>query len=443
MERRSRFVLMIVLAGVIGILVGLLITFFHFSVDWIETHRGDLINSLWPWPERSWIAYTLSSTLMIVIAVYLVRHYAPEAGGSGIQEIEGVVGDKREMHPLQVIVVKFFGGILSLGAGMVMGREGPSVQIGGALGQIVSRHFPLTHREINLLIAAGAGAGLATTFNAPLAGVLFVFEEMREEVRYTYTAIQSVLTATITSIVTLRVFFGNEVAIPVGSLPMPAASEMWIFALFGLFFGLLGYLFNRFLLRFTRSISGLRGCHYCLVILPIGIVIGLFYSFDPVSVGEGYNAIHLAFSQTLSVSSLLALFLLRFFLTMFSYGSGAPGGIFAPMLALGTLFGIAFGLMVDRLLPSLSLDPKLFALVGMSALFAATVLAPLTGIILVAELTRDFSLILPMLTTALFSTMTANALGGRAIYTLLLEQKLKVEKFGRVRSGPKKRRKKH
>lgn len=428
---RSKFVLMMVLAALVGVLVGLLITFFHMGVDWVEAHRADIVFTLWPWPEQAWIGYMLVSTVMIVISVYLVRHYAPEAGGSGIQEIEGVVGNKRRMHPLQVIVVKFVGGILSLGAGMVMGREGPSVQIGGALGQIVSQRFPLSRGDINLLIAAGAGAGLATTFNAPLAGVLFVFEEMREEVRYTYTAIQSVLTATVASIVTLRVFFGNEPAIPMAPLPMPPAADMWIFVVFGVCFGILGYLFNKYLIRFTQAISHLKGCHYCFVIVPIGLVIGFLYYYYPESVGEGYNAIHIAFDKGLPMGMLLMLFVLRFFLTMFSYGSGAPGGIFAPMLALGTLFGVAFGLGVDAWVPSLAIDPKVFALVGMSALFAATVRAPLTGIVLVAELTLNFSLILPMLTTALFATMTANALGGRAIYTLLLEQTLKVAKFGR------------
>jgi CIC family chloride channel protein len=369
--------------------------------------------------------------MMVFISVYLVKQFSPEAGGSGIHEIEGVVGNRRTMNGIRVIVVKFVGGLFSLGGGMAMGREGPSVQIGGALGQLISRSVKLPRDDINVLIAAGAGAGLAAAFNAPLAGLLFVFEEMRKEIPYSYIPVQSVIVSTVMSIITLRFMVGNNISIPIDSLVVPVVSELWIFAIFGLFFGLLGFIFNRYLVVFTTKISTLSTLKSNIATLLIGAFIGLLLYFYPDSVGEGYESITKALHENIGIQALLILFSVRFLTTLLSYGTGAPGGIFAPMLALGTLFGIAFGLAVDDVLPALELDPMVFAIVGMSALFSATVRAPITGIVLVAEMTSSFDLLMPLLITSLSAVIVANALGGRAIYTVLLENTLKIAKFGK------------
>jgi CIC family chloride channel protein len=334
------------------------------------------------------------------------------------------------MNDLRVIIVKFVGGLFSIGGSMAMGREGPSVQIGGALGQMVSKTVHLHRDDINVLIAAGAGAGLAATFNAPLAGVLFVFEEMRREIKYTYIPVQSVLTASIASIITLRMTIGNNISIPIDSLQIPNVDQLWIFFIFGIFFGLLGFVFNKYLIIFTTVISTLSSLKSSLLTLLIGAGVGLLLYFYPDSVGEGYSAISTALHNHLTIQALVILFAVRFLTTMLSYGTGAPGGIFAPMLALGTLFGVAFGLGVNDLLPTLHVEPMVFAIVGMSALFSATVRAPITGIVLVAEMTSSFELLMPLLITSLSAVITVNALGGRAIYTVLLEKTLKISKFG-------------
>ncbi len=429
-NRGNKFFLIFFLSILLGIGVGLIVSFFHLAIDWITADKTDLIDKIWPWKGHAYLAYMLAASVMVLISVYLVRKYAPDASGSGIQDIEGVVGNKMTMHGLRIIIVKFLGGMLSLGAGMSMGREGPSIQIGGALGQIISRRFSLIRDNVNILIAAGAGAGLATTFNAPLAGILFVFEEMREEMKMSYTSVQSVITATVVSIVTLRLLIGNRIAIPVDHLIPPNVADLWIFIVFGLFFGVLGYIFNKYLVYFTSKIGEIDGWKYYLLILVIGAAIGLLYYFYPSTVGEGYRVIHDALYENMGLKVLLILFTVRFLTTMISYGTGAPGGIFAPMLALGTLFGVSFGLVSNDLIPSVHIEPFVFAVVGMSALFAATVRAPITGIILVAEMTHSFSLLLPLLITSLIAVITVNTMGGRAIYTILLEQALKVSKFG-------------
>ena len=426
----KQFVTIIVLSIIIGASVGFVISVFHILTDYILLHKSNFIDKYLFFEDMPWFSYMLLSAIMVFLSVYLVRFYNPESGGSGIQEIEGVAMGKRKMHEFRVVFFKFIGGILSLGASMTMGREGPSVQIGGALGQIASRITNLESEEIRTLVVAGAGAGLAAAFNAPLAGIIFVFEEMRKGVKYKYLSVQSVVTAVVVSIIVLRLLTGNTVAIPVQHLLSPNASYIWIFAVFGILFGLFGYLFNYLLIIFIDAISLIKGWKYYLLVFIIGAVIGLLYYIYPQGVGEGYDAITVAMHGSLALKSVLFMFFVRFFTTMVSYGTGAPGGIFAPMMALGSLLGVAFGIFVSYLMPEIEIEPVVFAIVGMSTLFSATVRAPVTGIVLVSEITMSFDLMLPMLMTSLVATFVVNSLGGRPIYTVLLERTLKIAKFG-------------
>ena len=420
------------LSILVGISVGFIVSLFHLSIDWVLSNKAHFIDATWPWEEYKYIAYMILSSLMVFISVYIVKKYAPDTAGSGIQNIEGVLGNKMSMRSIRVIIVKFFGGLLSLGAGMSMGREGPSVQIGGAIGHLISKKFPMNKENINLLIAAGAGAGLATTFNAPLAGILFVFEEMHDGIKYSDIPIKAITTASVVSVITLHMIVGDNISIPIDNLISPQLYDLWIFIVFGMFFGLLGFTFNKYLVDFTTKIAQITGWKFNLFIIVIGALIGLLFYIYPDSVGEGYQVIHAAINGELALKTLLILFVLRFFTTMISYGTGAPGGIFAPMLALGTLFGVSFGMIANEFIPSLHVELLVFAVVGMSALFSATVRAPLTGIVLVAEMTNSFNLLIPLLITSLVAVITVNSLGGRAIYTILLERALKISKLGDI-----------
>ncbi len=429
-KKKYRFIIMITLSILVGAIIGFIGSLFHMSIDWISSSRFTFVNHIYPYKNYLWVPYVVTSTIMIFIAIHLVKRIAPEACGSGIQEIEGILEDKRDANALKVLFVKFFGGMMSLGSGMAMGREGPTVQIGGTVGQIIGETLKLKKDDIKILIAAGAGAGLATTFNAPLAGILFVFEEMKKQFKYCYTSVQSVVAACIVSTMVLYIMMGNYIDIPIKITSIPNVYDMWIFVIFGFLFGILGYIFNKLLVKFTTTFSNLSSFKFNFVALLIGISIGYLLYKHPITVGEGYNIIHLALTTNLSIKILLLLFLIRFFVTMISYGTGAPGGIFAPMLALGILFGLAYGVVVNKLLPGFPIEPSVFAIVGMSALFSATVRAPLTGIVLVAELTMSFNLLLPLLITSLAATITVSALGGRPIYTILLEKELQISKFG-------------
>lgn len=375
------------------------------------------------------VASILLSAVMLFLALLLVRRVAPETGGSGVQEIEGALdGERRPVRWKRVLPVKFFAGLLSLGSGLVLGREGPTIQMGGNLGKMISDFFKVGKGDTHTLIAAGAGGGLAAAFNAPLAGILFVFEEMRPEFKYNFLSVQAVIVACASADIVLRIFLGQQPDIQMSMIPAPPLQSLWLFLIFGFLFGIFGFVFNKLLVGTLNFFSNLSGWLFTLTGLIVGGLIGALVWLFPDTIGGGYQVIPRALSGSIPVMILLLLFFVRFGTTMLSYGSGATGGIFAPMLALGTLFGMWFGHMSHLWLPDLVTRPEIFAVVGMAALFCATVRAPLTGIVLTIEMTGNYWIILPLIITCMTASIIAHGLGGEPIYTVLLKRTLDLAK---------------
>ncbi len=425
-----KFCVMVFLSGVVGASIGSVGAWFHMAIDFIIDSKAHWVHEWWIYKGYEWVPYVVSSIIMVYFAIILVRKLAPEAGGSGVQEIEGILADKREMHSLRVLAIKFFGGISGLGGGMVMGREGPTIQMGGALGNLIATIASLNKEDAKTLIAAGAGAGLAVAFNAPFAGMLFVFEEMRKQFKFTYVSVFSVVVSSILSVYAMYLFMGNRHFIQVEFLSAPAMHELWIFIIFGILFGFLGWAFNTFIVKFADEFSTYKGIKFHVASLVTGAMVGLLLYKWPDTVGDGFGVIRIVLHNHFTFEIVLALLVARFFMTLSSYGTSAPGGIFAPMLALGTLFGVGFGIAVNHFLPWYEINPYIFAIVGMSALFAATVGAPFTGIILILELTGRYTLVAPVLIGSLTAFFMSNILGVQPIYTLLLERTLRIAKFG-------------
>ena len=378
------------------------------------------------------IASIVISAVMVFIALLLVRKFAPETAGSGVQEMEGALDDVRPVRWKRVLPVKFVAGLLSLGSGMVMGREGPTIQMGGNLGKMVSDFFKTNKDDKHTLIAAGAGGGLAAAFNAPLAGILFVFEEMRPEFKYNFLSVQAVLIACASADIVLRILMGQQPDIIMSMLPAPPLESLWLFLIFGFIFGIFGFIFNRMLVWTLNFFINLTGWLYTYTGLLVGGLIGALVFLYPDTIGGGYVVIPKAISGSIPVMILLLLFVVRFGTTMISYGSGATGGIFAPMLALGTLFGMWFGNFAHTLLPQMVVQPEIFAVAGMAALFCATVRAPLTGIVLTIEMTGNYWLILPLIITCMTASIVAQGLGGKPIYTVLLKRTIDFAKAEEV-----------
>lgn len=418
----------LVLSGIVGLLVGLLGVGFEHGIHWITEHRLAIIAQVanswyWVWP----LAFLLSA-LLAVSGYYLVQRFAPEAAGSGIPEIEGALEGVRAVRWWRVIPVKFFGGLGTLGAGMVLGREGPTIQLGGNTGKMVQDLLRIKDQEAqHTLIATGAAAGLAAAFNAPLAAILFVIEEMRPHFHYNLISIKAVFIGVIMSTIVFHYFNGAQGVIEIGKLPDIALNTLWLYLLLGMIFGVIGVGFNRAILylqgRFEEFYQQ-KNYYRLLVGALLGGVCGVFGLLHPEATGGGFELIPIAALGNYTLTMLLVMFTARLVTTLLCFCSGAPGGIFAPMLALGTLFGCIFGLCSQWLLPSYHLTIGTYAVAGMGALFAATVRAPLTGIVLVLEMTDNYQLILPMIVTCLGATLLAQFLGGKPLYASLLAKKL-------------------
>lgn len=421
----------LIMAGVVGIVTGLLGVAFDRGVDWIQQQRlaalADVANNaLLVWP----LAFIMSA-LLAMVGYFLVRRFAPEAGGSGIPEIEGAMEEMRPVRWWRVIPVKFIGGLGTLGAGMVLGREGPMVQMGGNSGRMIVDIFRLSSPEArHSLLATGAAAGLSAAFNAPLAGILFVIEEMRAQFRYSLVSIKAVFVGVITSTIVYRYFNGERAIIEVGKLSDAPLNTLWLYLLLGIIFGAVGVIFNALIFRTQDMFVRFHGGDWRKLVLIGGLLggmCGLLALVHGETVGGGFALIPIAAAGNYSIGMLLFIFIARIITTLLCFGSGAPGGIFAPMLALGTILGTAFGLSCAHFFPQYGLEAGTFAIAGMGALFAASVRAPLTGIVLVLEMTGNYQLILPMIVTCLGATLIAQFMGGKPLYSAILARTLEKQ----------------
>ena len=427
---KTRQVYMLGLSGIlVGGLTGIIGSYFQVLIAKMGELRLYLLE-LWKESQSwQWGFPVFFSVICLILSIYIVKKYAPEASGSGVQEVEGVLSDKRILRWQRILPVKFIAGVFSLASGVITGREGPTIHMGGAIGAMLSKKIKMEGAFSHTFIAAGSAAWLAAAFNAPLAGILFVIEEMRPHFKFSFMSMQCVILASLSATVVMRIILGQAPAIPMLVFFHPPPLEaLWLFVIFGAAFGVMGVIFNRCLILSLEYFSGLKPVTYWINILMMGVCLGLLSRVYPEIIGGGYDLIPEALRMELPVTALGIIFLLRMGSTWISYGSGIPGGIFAPMLALGTVFGMFFGHFSHTLFPGLISHPEVFAVAGMSALFAATVGAPLTGIILVAEMTLNYELLLPLIVTCFVATIVTYLLGGTPIYETLLLRTLRLAK---------------
>jgi chloride channel protein, CIC family len=427
-ERRQSYFLLFT-GIIIGLITGAIGAFFHIMIIYSESFRhkftciygADSFFLQWLIP----IAFSVSA---LVLSLILVRRFAPETAGSGIQEIEGALCKVRKLTWYKIIPVKFVGGVLMLFAGMITGREGPTIHMGGAVGAMLSSKLRLKPFFIHTLIAAGAGAGVSAAFGAPLAGILFVIEEMRPHFKYRFASMQCVVIAAVTSDIVVKLIMGTGHEIPMKVYNLPPITSLWLFVIFGAFFGIIGIIFNKYIIKTMDYFTNLNSKKYWINIIILGIIIGCLFKECPILIGGGHQLILESLQNNIPVTMLVFIFVVRLSGTWICYGTGIPGGIFAPMLSLGTVFGIMFGNIMQLLLPGMIPDPGIFAVAGMSALFTATVRAPLTGIILVTELTHNYDILLPLIVTCVTATIVAQILEGKPIYETMLFRTIKLER---------------
>ncbi len=351
------------------------------------------------------------------LAAWLVRRISPEASGSGIPHVEAVLAGRLAPAPIQLIPVKFLGGLLSIGAGLALGREGPSVQMGASLAHRVGHILGLGGSDGRILLAAGAGAGLATAFNAPIAGAIFVLEELAR--RFDTRMTIATCAASASAIGVARVLLGTQPDFDVAPLAHPALQALPLFLVLGTALGFLGVLYNGLILGALEVARRMEPWPVELRAALVGTGVGLLAWHLPTWVGGGDQLTQAALNGTMAVTVVPLLLLVRFLLGPISYAAGTPGGLFAPLLVLGAQAGRLSGTYLDRWLPQAPVDPCAFAVAGMAAFFAAVVRAPLTGIILVIELTASYTQLLPMLAACAAAMLVPTLLGNEPIYEAL------------------------
>jgi CIC family chloride channel protein len=411
------------LACLVGALVGLLTTFFKLALQRADSDRDALI----AWAHgQPWVGFLLVVGVMAgtaAAACWLVHRFSPHAAGSGIPHVEAVVNGELPPAPFSLLPVKFVGGWLAIGGGLALGREGPSVQMGASTGSLLGRAFRLSHSDSVALLAAGAGAGLATAFSAPIAGAIFVLEELvrRFDTRIAIAA----LAASASAIGTARHFVGQSPDFQVELPSVLSTSSGALFIALGLLAGLVGVAYNRSLLGALALFDRLRDWPAPLRAGAVGAGVGAIAWFGPALVGGGDALTQRALSGGELLSWLPALFAFRFVLGAASYAAGTPGGLFAPMLVLGAQLGLLFAALCQVGLPGFAPPPASFAVAGMAAFFTAVVRSPLTGIILAVELTNGFTQLLPMLWACFAAMMVPTLLGDQPIYDSLKERMLR------------------
>lgn len=411
-------------AVLVGLLAGLVAVAFRGGLDRAVALRSELFHLAAGFGGLGMFLAAGVCALAVGASVWLVGAVAPEATGSGIPRVEAVLHHDRQLRWFRVLWVKFVGGIIGIGAGLALGREGPTVQMGAALGQTVGLvgHDPPGQRH--LLIGLGACAGLAGAFNAPLASMAFLFEELRE--KFSPGVCLAALLATTSADVVCQAVLGPQPIFQVRPFDPLHLSHLPLFLLLGILVGVLGVLYNRTLLATVTAFDRLRTrVNASAVGLGVGALLGLGGWFLPELLGGGEVLAQRFILEEFGLGTALGLLCARFLVSIICYAVGAPGGLFAPILAVGAVAGLLFGLVCRLALPDFSIHPALFVLAGMAALFVGTIRKPLTGILLIMEMTGAFTLIVPILVACLAAYVTANALGDLPIYDELLQRDLR------------------
>lgn len=404
------------LSIVTGILVGIVVSVFRLAIPFIM----HIVEAVLTWGQISlWhsIGFILMFALIGCIVAWTAKQ-EPMIGGSGIPQIAGKLSGKLDFSWASVLFYKLFGGLLAIGSGLTLGREGPSVQIGASIGQGVAEITKTPAKSSKYLIVSAAGAGLATAFNAPVSGIIFCLEELLKKVtrRGFLSASLTIITATLVSIMLI----GDQAAISVPAALMVEVETYPYLLILGVLLGLSGVLFNKVILWSKALYSKWTAPTFWKMVFPF-VLTALVLLMDVRLIGSGENLILLPFLDNPSLLTLLYLFLAKLLLLGVAFGSGIPGGIFFPLLSLGALVGNLYASGLHELGMVDAYTITVFTVIAMSAHFAAIVRAPLTGIFLILEMTGgSIQYLLPIAIVTYIAYFVAEICQSEPIYESLL-----------------------
>ncbi len=402
----------LVLALVIGALTGLAVVAFI-----LLTERMGM--RLYPVGGAPWRRLLVPVVGSLGIG-YLLYRYFPNARGSGVPQTKAALFAREGRITLRTVLGKFFCTSATLASGIPLGREGPSVQVGAGIGSVLGRLLGLRTEQVKKLIPVGAAAAIAAAFNTPLAAVLFSLEEITGDL---YAPVMgAVVLASATAWMVLRVSLGNHPLFKVPQYQLGRPVELAVYAVLGVAGGVVSAAFTRLLLGMRARF--LRFPQKTVWFQPVagGLVVGLMGWFVPQVMGVGYGFVGEALNGRMAFKLMALLVVLKLIAVTTSYASGNAGGIFGPALFIGAMLGGTVGTVAHHLFPGYTATPGAYAIVGMGAVFAGIVRAPMTSVLMIFEMTQDYAVIVPLMIANLVSLFIASRLQHEPIYEALAAQ---------------------
>jgi CIC family chloride channel protein len=410
--RRQEDRLALLLSLVIGALVGLVVVAFILLT-------GRLASHMYPPGGSGWRRVLVPTLGALGTGVLLARVF-PDARGSGIPQTRAAIFIHDGRITLRTVFGKFVCCATSLASGIALGREGPSVHIGSGIASVIARRLGLSTAQVRWLIPVGASAALAAAFNTPIAAVFFSLEEIMGDMHA--PILGSVVLSSTTSWMVLHLVLGDEPLFHVAGYHLVSPSELGVYAVLGVVGGLGSVAFVKLLLRLRRAFFSLP--RWTLWLQPVvgGLTVGLLGYFVPQVLGVGYDQVDRVLSGDAVVTVVATLAVLKIVATAVCYASGNAGGIFGPSMFIGAMMGGAVGQIAHRLLPGSTGGAGAYALVGMGTAFAGIIRTPLTSVIMIFEVTRDYTIIVPLMISNLIAFYISQRLQHEPIYEALARQ---------------------
>ena len=410
--RQSEDQLSLVFSLVIGALVGLVVVAFILLT-------GRLAARMYPAGGSGW-RRILVPALGSLSTGYLLWRYFPYARGSGIPQTRFALFINDGRIRFRTVLGKFFCCSASLASGIALGREGPSVQVGAGLASVVARNLGLDPKGVKALVPAGCAAALAAAFNTPIAAVLFTLEEIMGDLHA--AVLGSVVLSSATSWMVLHLVLGDDPLFHVAGYRLVHTGELGVYAVLGVVGGLGSVCFVKLLLGLRAWFMRLPKWTVWFQPVVGGLTVGLIGYFVPEVLGVGYNHVEKVLNGDIVLKVVVLLAVLKIVATAVCYASGNAGGIFGPSLFIGAMMGAAVGGVAQKLFPGYTAGPGAYALVGMGTAFAGVVRTPLTSVFMIFEITRDYTIIVPLMISNLIAYFISHKLQRQPIYEALSAQ---------------------
>lgn len=431
-EQWNRLDIRLIFEGLlIGLISGLIVVAYRYLLSVADEVRENTIHSIKYTYSYGYIVYPIFAILMGIVLGILVKKI-PNIKGSGIPQIKGFLLRQIHLDWLKELIGKFLGGIIALGFGLSAGREGPSVQLGATAALGVSKVLRRHHIEEKYLVTAGASAGLAAAFNAPLAGVIFAIEELHKSI--SPMMLTCILGATMVSDFLAGSVFGMKPVLHFSNMePLPLL-QYWLIIVLGIVVAIFGKFFqvaiaysSLFYKKIIKEKCKIKEEFWPVVPMLFAIIFVFVY---PIVLGGGHHVIEQLQEGNFILTSLLIVFVIKFLFTMLTYGSKVPGGIFLPLLVLGAILGYLSGYVGSSFL---GLENKYiinFVALGMAGYFTAVVKAPITGTILISEMTGSFQHLLSLILVTLIAQVITDLMNSKPIYDDLMDRMLEEKAQG-------------